>query len=296
MPVYYNEHDPKAAAWLKELLKLGLIADGEIDTRSILDVRPADLAGFDQCHFFAGIGGWSFALRLAGWPDDRHVWTGSCPCQPFSAAGKGDGFADERHLWPAFYWLIAERAPHILFGEQVESPAGRAWLDLVSTDLEAADYAIGPSDLPAAGIGSPQIRQRLFWVADRESDRCRQGHQDSDGRRGITGVEGCAEREAQSGGQAQGSGQLHVRNAGAASGLDDRGITYMTPSGEQRLQRVQIVDREHPHFEEYGRFTGKVITMRFSGESMAEVKLEHCQHGVDGCFVSKGQVRQVGER
>lgn len=166
MSAYYNEHDPKTAAWLRELIKAGLIADGEVDERSIEDVRPDDLRGFVQCHFFAGIGGWSLALRLAGWPDDRHVWTGSCPCQPFSAAGKGDGFADERHLWPAWFWHIGFNRPGVIFGEQVESPAGRAWLDLVSTDLEATGYACGPSDLPVAGVGAPGIRQRLFWVAD----------------------------------------------------------------------------------------------------------------------------------
>jgi hypothetical protein len=62
------------------------------------------------------------------------------------------------------------------------------------------------------------------------------------------------------------------------------------------LQRVQIVNRQHPHFEEYGRFTGKIITMRFGdGKQMAEVKLEHCRHGTDGCFVSPGDVREVRE-
>ena len=65
----------------------------------------------------------------------------------------------------------------------------------------------------------------------------------------------------------------------------------------QPLQRVQIVNRKHPHFEEYGRFTGKIITMRFGQNNrMAEVKLEHCRHGTDGCFVSPGDVRAVGER
>lgn len=62
------------------------------------------------------------------------------------------------------------------------------------------------------------------------------------------------------------------------------------------LPRVQIVNRQHPHFEEYGRFTGKVITPKWGGEDMAEVKLEHCQHGSDGCFVTKGEVRQAKER
>jgi DNA (cytosine-5)-methyltransferase 1 len=167
MPAYYNDNDPKACSWLRELIKAGLIADGEVDERSILDVRPGDLDGFTQCHFFAGIGGWSYALRLAGWPDDRAVWTGSCPCQPFSVAGKRRGERDERHLWPEFRRLIAECRPTVVFGEQVESTDGRLWLDGVQTDLEACGYAVGTSALPAAAVGAPQPRLRLFWVGGR---------------------------------------------------------------------------------------------------------------------------------
>ena len=166
MTAYYNEIDPFAAAWLRNLISAGLIADGEVDERDIRDVYPIDLAGYAQCHFFAGIGGWSYALRLAGWPDDKPCWTGSCPCQPFSAAGQGAGFDDERHLWPAFFHLIEQCEPPVVFGEQVASKAGLAWLDLVQTDLEASDYATAAVDLCAAGIGAPHIRQRLFWCAD----------------------------------------------------------------------------------------------------------------------------------
>lgn len=166
---YYNEIDEYAAQWLRNLIQAGHIAPGVVDTRSIEDVRPQDLRGFKQCHFFAGIGVWSYALRRAGWPDDRPVWTGSCPCQPFSAAGKGSGFADERHLWPHFHWLIQERKPATVLGEQVASADGLQWLDLVQTDLEATGYAVGAADLCAAGVGAPHIRQRLYWVAHRSS-------------------------------------------------------------------------------------------------------------------------------
>jgi DNA (cytosine-5)-methyltransferase 1 len=163
---YYNEHDPKAAAWLRELIKADLIAPGDVDERSIEDVLPSELAGYTQCHFFAGIGVWSYALRCAGWPDSRPAWTGSCPCQPFSAAGKRGGTSDERHLWPAFHWLISQRKPDVVFGEQVESKDGRAWLDTVQADLEAASYAFGAVGMCAAGVGAPHIRQRLLFVAD----------------------------------------------------------------------------------------------------------------------------------
>jgi DNA (cytosine-5)-methyltransferase 1 len=168
---YYNEIDPHAAAWLRELIRQGHIAPGDVDERSIEDVLPADLAGYTQCHFFAGIGGWSYALDLAGWPRDRPVWTGSCPCQPFSAAGKGLGFADERHLWPAFFHLIRQCVPSVVLGEQVASRDGLAWWDLVSTDLEGSDYASAAADLCSASVTDAEIRQRLYWLAHAPGER-----------------------------------------------------------------------------------------------------------------------------
>jgi DNA (cytosine-5)-methyltransferase 1 len=166
MAAYYNEIDPAAAQWLRNLIEAGHIAPGYVDERSIEDVYPSDLRGFTQCHFFAGVGVWSHALRSAGWSDDRPVWTGSCPCQPFSAAGKGAGFDDERHLWPAFHHLIKECKPAIVIGEQVASKDSDPWIDLVHTDLEAMGYAFGAIPFPSAGIGAPHIRDRLYWVAD----------------------------------------------------------------------------------------------------------------------------------
>lgn len=166
---YYNEIDPFAAQWLRNLIAAGHIAPGEVDERSIEDVTPDDLRGFTQCHFFAGIGVWSHALRLAGWPDNKPVWTGSCPCQPFSTAGKGDGFADERHLWPAFNHLISECRPQHVFGEQVAAGSANAWFDLVQADLEGLGYSFGLVPFTSAGIGAPHIRERAYWVANADS-------------------------------------------------------------------------------------------------------------------------------
>lgn len=168
---YYNEFDPQAAQWLRNLIAAGLIPAGDVDERSIEDVIPNELRGYTQCHFFAGIAGWSLALDLAGWPRDRPVWTGSCPCQPFSAAGKGDGFKDERHLWPAFQHLIAQCRPSIVFGEQVASKATDAWVDLVHADLENMGYAFGCIPFSAASIGAPHIRDRNYWVANANDAR-----------------------------------------------------------------------------------------------------------------------------
>ena len=167
MTAYYNEIDPYVAQWLRNLIAENLIAPGDVDERSIADVRAADLDGYTQCHFFAGIGGWSYALRLAGWPDDRPVWTGSCPCQPFSKVGARRGFADDRHLWAAWLALVAQRRPTTIFGEQVTDAPD--WIRLVRSDLEALDYAVGAMPIEAASAGAPQRRDRFWFVADATS-------------------------------------------------------------------------------------------------------------------------------
>jgi len=166
----YNEFDAYPAQWLRNLVAAGHIAPGEIDGCSIKELTAADVAGPGQRHFFAGIGVWSHALRLAGWADDVSVWTGSCPCQPFSAAGRKGGFDDARHLWPDWFKLIEQCRPPIVLGEQVASPDGLAWLDTVQADMEGAGYAFAAFDLCAAGFGAPHIRQRLYFAAIRLAD------------------------------------------------------------------------------------------------------------------------------
>ncbi len=185
----YNEIDPYAAQWLRNLINAGEIPPGDVNETPIENLNADDLIRYTQCHFFAGIGGWPLALRLAGWPDDEPVWTGSCPCQPFSVAGKGLGEDDPRHLWPAFRKLIAKCRPNVVFGEQVAGAAGLRWLSGVQADVEEDSYRLGFAELCAAGVGekrwtavvdedgrvewegeyavgAPHIRQRLFWVAD----------------------------------------------------------------------------------------------------------------------------------
>jgi DNA (cytosine-5)-methyltransferase 1 len=203
--IYYNDNDPMVCAWIRQLMFDGLIPYGVVDSRSILDVQPADLEGFTQCHFFCGIAGWAYALKLAGWPATRPVWTGSPPCQPFSAAGKLEGKEDARHLGPKFISLVRACRPPVLFGEQVASAAvfGKSakrvggepewsWLDDLSDRLEAAHYAVGASDIPAAGVGAPHIRQRTFFGAVRLADATSAGLERSAGQ----GIQGRSDRYA----------------------------------------------------------------------------------------------------
>lgn len=165
---YYNEFDPYAAQWLRNLIDAGQIPAGYVDTRSIVDVQPSDLIGYTQCHFFAGIGGWSLAARLAGWPDNRELWTGSAPCQPFSVAGQGKAQDDDRHLWPHFARIIGSRRPAVVMGEQVAAAVGKDWLDGVFDDMEGIGYACGAVVVPACAVDAPHRRDRLWFVAHAE--------------------------------------------------------------------------------------------------------------------------------
>lgn len=179
MSAYYNEFDPYAAQWLRNLIAAGHIAPGDVDERSITEVCADDLRGYIQCHFFAGIGGWSLALRLAGWPDDRPVWTGSAPCQPYSVASVANGGAkgqgDERDLWPPLGSLIAKCRPPKVYGEQVASAVAWGWWDRAAVELERAGYACAAAILRADAYGASHERKRLYWCAD-ASGEGRKGH------------------------------------------------------------------------------------------------------------------------
>lgn len=265
MTAYYNENDPQVAAWLRELIRRGIIARGEVDERSIADVRPDDLRGFTQCHFFAGLGGWSYALRLAGIPDDYCIWTGSCPCQPFSTAGRRAGEKDERHLWPEFFRLIEAHRPGVVFGEQVASADvvgtkqeidffvavqsgdyaranrlanklvktkgfhfSRRWLDLVYSDVAGIGYAFGAKILGAHSAGSAHRRQRVFWVADANSQR--RNREALSIRRRRQGQKE-AVQSGSSLGLADSNNPRPQRQPGAVDGIDEPGRINQAPSG-----------------------------------------------------------------
>jgi len=253
--VYYNEWDKFCVQWLKNLIADGQLPDGDVDDRDIREIQARDLAGYTQCHFFAGIGGWPLALRLAGWPDDRPVWTGSVPCQPLSVAGKQRGHADERHLWPAFHRLIAECRPPTIFGEQVAGALGLEWLAGIRADLEAGGYAVGAADLCAASVGAPHIRQRLYWMAHTESPK----HTNDEtagrspfqfgGSRRVGGLANTDGRLASDGGIQRG-GQHRLRpqdggSGGLADGMgDSSGAGLPGRSGERRNDEPQRAPAE----------------------------------------------------
>ena len=272
MTAYYNEIDPFAADVLENLILCGVIPAGVVDRRSIEDVQPSDLKGFIQCHFFAGFGVWPYAMRQAGWPDDCPAWTGSCPCPPFSTAGRKkacpecDGqrpiphvgrtgyfvcclcghqwLADGRHLWPEFWRLIRDERPPVVFGEQVAGADGLVWLDLVRASLEILAYAAGAADLCAAGVGAPHIRQRTYWVAHpngRKCDRITSGERRKFNR--------------STPGRIESDGQLE--RGGASNGLEHAHLSgeYRRPSGGKQSIRDERDERD------------KTPSVCFSGET-----------------------------
>ena len=220
----YNELDPAACAVLRELIARNVIAPGVVLEASIKDLTANDLRGFSQVHLFAGAGCWSVAARLAGWPDDKPLWTASCPCQPFSAAGKGAGVLDPRHLWPDVFRLVGQLNPRTLVGEQVSGAAGYGWLDGVRADLEGEGYACEAVDIPALAVNAPHQRNRLYWVA--MADASIRERQRDDNRHGSRRAGSDDEDVEHAAGERRGEGwPEHELRGGrpAASGADVRG-------------------------------------------------------------------------
>ena len=238
---YYNENDPKTAKWLKQLIDQNLIADGDVDERDIRDVKAEEIRGYTQYHFFGGIGGWSLALRQAGWEDSRPVITGSCPCQPFSSAGAKKGKKDERHLWPEMLRLIkgitdSTNYPTI-FGEQVVG-ATKSWFHDVQNDLARENYATGMVVFPACGIGAPHLRQRIYWFSTSTSTL------------EYTGSHGRSERAYENQHNGDGNGSQEIANngndirtdVGSTESID--GMAYNDGIGCEGVSRSRATENE----------------------------------------------------
>ena len=290
MTAWYNEPDPGKAAWLRELIKAGVIAPGDVDERSIVDVKPSDLVGYTQCHFFAGIGVWSYALRQADWPDDRPVWTGSCPCPSFSQAGKGEGFDDDRHLWPVWDTIIGECRPPVIFGEQSHAAIGFGWLDLVCGNLEAKNYAVAAAVLGAHSVGAPHRRQRLYFCADTKmSERGRSAGKTYGGRRtaktggpsassnrpNADGRHSSAERE-------QRGGKQRLLTQGCATGIDHNpfGNGRRARRDDDRSDERSIADAES-EFSDSGDTAQRGFPMRGGAPGITGHAAQPSKSGVD---------------
>ena len=235
MAAYYNENDAFAAEWLRKLIKRKLIADGDVDDRSILDVDAEDLKGYQQHHFFAGIGGWSLAARMAGWNDEDTLCTGSPPCQPFSLIGKYFGVNDERHLTPKWLELVATIRPAFIAGEQVGIAVTKDyWLDDLLDEMEAQGYATGAIVLPACGIGAPHIRQRLFFCGERMDDTKQPGLERHTGNGSAVGEQG--RKHPQQAGHASTSSSIHHQSTSMdeVSGLR-RMVVHDTQEARSRV-------------------------------------------------------------
>jgi DNA (cytosine-5)-methyltransferase 1 len=163
--ILYTDIDEFCCKWLESLIENGLLPKGDVLCEDIKKINPESVRKYTQRHWCCGIGGWPYALQLAGWPVDRPVDTASLPCQPFSIAGKQQGENDERHLWPTFRQTVSVLRPTTIFGEQVPQAIRLGWLDGIFSDLERENYACGAVVLPSCSVNSPNIRQRLWWLA-----------------------------------------------------------------------------------------------------------------------------------
>ena len=217
-PAFYNEIEPYLCTWLNHQIAAGLIAPGRVDGRDIRDLDANDLAGHRQVHLFAGVGGWAYAARLAGWPDDVELWSASCPCQPFSVAGKRGGTNDPRHLWPDVFRLVRQRRPAALVGEQVAAAAGQGWLDGVFADLAGLGYTCEAAVVPACAVNAPHRRDRLWFVAYTDDARLQ---------RLVGDVAGAEEGWGVADGSAAASGPSLLAGIGRSA----RGTSHRTGAG-----------------------------------------------------------------
>jgi len=102
------------------------------------------------------------------------IITGGFPCQPFSVAGKQKGTSDDRHLWPEMFRIIKEFTPRWVIGENVKGITNiqdGMVFETVCANLEGEGYEVETFNIPAASVGAPHRRERIWIIASLENAR-----------------------------------------------------------------------------------------------------------------------------
>ena len=94
------------------------------------------------------------------------VLAGGFPCQPVSVAGRQLGKDDPRWLWPEFWRLIRILRPRVALLENVPGLFRHGFGGIIS-DLAASGYDAEWDCIPAAAVGAPHRRDRVFIIATR---------------------------------------------------------------------------------------------------------------------------------
>jgi len=162
---YYNEIDPFCCEVLRARIADGRLPSGQVDGRDVREVQPDEIPA-GQVHLFAGIGGFAYAARLAGLPDDFDIWTAGFPCQDISTAGKGAGLSGTRS--GLFFEIVrflrgVERRPAWVLLENVPALRTRGF-DRVADEMEAVGYTVGQVVVGAWAVGAPHKRDRVWIV------------------------------------------------------------------------------------------------------------------------------------
>lgn len=163
MTTYHNEIDKSCVSVLSKHFP-----SSTVDDRSIADVKPSDLASFTQCHFFAGIGGFSAGFERAGVDPNLNIWTGGFPCQDLSIAGKRAGLSGERSgLFFEFIrlidgarpdWVIIENVPGLLSSNKGKD------IQIVIDEITKIGYTVDIDIKDSQEFGVAQRRRRVFLV------------------------------------------------------------------------------------------------------------------------------------
>ena len=175
MSIYYNDIDPYCCKVLRARIADGLLPQGDVDETDIRSVSGDTLRRYQQLHLFAGIGGFPLGMRMAGFPEDISVITGGFPCQDVSVGGRQAGLNGQRStLWFEYYRIIRDLRPQWVLAENVcgilSNESGR-FFGRVLSDLANGGYHATWQVLCARDFGAPHLRQRVFIVANRNSQR-----------------------------------------------------------------------------------------------------------------------------